>query len=195
MAAPAAMTNVRSTGEAPSPGPEEADPVLRDATGDYVDWESVYRDNVVGVYQLVIRRVGSAADAEDLAQEVLIRTLKTLRLPAPVHNVRAYLVKTARTVLADHWRRHYGAQVAISEFELIPAEALSATPNGVAADRAQRLLALLPERFHRILELRFLRGYSVREAAEEMGLSEVNARVLQFRALRKAAEFEKEVMG
>jgi RNA polymerase sigma factor (sigma-70 family) len=188
------MTDVRSTGDATPPEREQAEPLAQEAVEVYADWESVYRDNVVGIYQLAIRRVGSAADAEDLAQEVLIRTLKTLRLPAPVHAVRAYLVKTAKTVLADHWRRHYGAQAAVLEFGLLPSEALSAKPNGVATDRAQRLLALLPERFNRILELRFLRGYSIREAAREMGLTEVNARVLQFRALRKAAEFEKEVM-
>jgi RNA polymerase sigma-70 factor, ECF subfamily len=60
--------------------------------------------------------------------------------------------------------------------------------------RAARVLAALPDHYRRILELRFLRGYSIREAAKEMGLTEVNARVLQFRALRKAAEFEQEVM-
>jgi RNA polymerase sigma factor (sigma-70 family) len=57
------------------------------------------------------------------------------------------------------------------------------------------LLGLLPDHFRRILELRFLRGYSVREAAKEMGVTESNARVLQFRALRKAAEFEQEVLA
>jgi RNA polymerase sigma factor (sigma-70 family) len=188
------MTDVRPSGEATPPEREEVEPVAHEAAEVYADWESVYRDNVVGIYQLCMRRVGSAADAEDLAQEVLIRTLKTLRLPAPVHNVRAYLVKTARTVLADHWRRHYGAQTAVTEFALVPAEALTAAPNDIATDRAQRLLALLPDRFNRILELRFIRGYSIREAAKEMGVTEVNARVLQFRALRKAAEFEKEVL-
>jgi RNA polymerase sigma factor (sigma-70 family) len=188
------MTDVPSASEATPPGREAVARGAHEAAEVYADWESVYRDNVVGIYQLAMRRVGSSADAEDLAQEVLIRTLKTLRLPAPVNNVRAYLVKTARTVLADHWRRHYGDQAAITEVALVPAEALSATPNGVAADRAQRLLGLLPDRFHRILELRFLRGYSIREAAREMGLTEVNARVLQFRALRKAAEFETEVL-
>jgi RNA polymerase sigma factor (sigma-70 family) len=161
----------------------------------YIDWESVYRENVVGIYQLIMRRVGNAADAEDLAAEVLMRSLRTLRLPAPAHDVRAYLVKTARTVLADFWRRHYAAQATISEIELLPTDASLAGPNETANDRAQRLLALLPERFTRILELRFLRGYSVRETAREMGLTEANVRVIQFRALRKAAEYEEEVLG
>jgi RNA polymerase sigma factor (sigma-70 family) len=165
------------------------------ASAMYPDWESVYQDNVVGIYRLVFRRVGNAADAEDLAEDVLMQTLKTLRLPAPVHNVRAYLVKTARTVMADHWRRHYAAKDAALELEQLPADALIAPPNSESAERAQRLLGLLPDHFRRILELRFLRGYSVREAANEMGVTESNARVLQFRALRKAADLEKEVLA
>src|SRR6266571_8459004 len=106
------------------PEPETADEA---ATAIYTDWESVYQDNVVGIYQLVFRRVGNAADAEDLAAEVLMQTLKTLRLPAPVHNVRAYLVKTARTVMADHWRRHYAARDAALELERLPVGQLSSS--------------------------------------------------------------------
>jgi len=157
----------------------------------YPDWESVYQDNVVGIYQLAFRKVGNAADAEDLAEETLMQTLKTLRLPAPVPTVRAYLVKTARTVLADHWRRHYAARDAASELEPLPVEIIA---NPDATDRAQRLLGLLPDHFRSILELRFLRGYSVREAANELGVTESNARVMQFRALRKAAELGREVL-
>jgi RNA polymerase sigma factor (sigma-70 family) len=172
----------------PEPGPEAA-------TAVYPDWESVYQDNVVGIYQLAYRRVGNAADAEDVAEDVLMQTLKTLRLPAPVHNVRSYLVKTARTVLADHWRRHYAAKDAAHELEQLPVGALVAAPNIDASERAARLLALLPDPSRRILELRFLRGFSVREAANEMGVTESNARVMQFRALRKAAELEQEVLS
>jgi RNA polymerase sigma-70 factor (ECF subfamily) len=161
----------------------------------YTDWESVYQDNVVGIYQLAFRRVGNAADAEDVAEDVLIRTLKTLRFPAPVHNVRAYLVKTAKTVLADHWRNHYAAQNVALELEQLPPEGLAGPSSVVASERAQRLLALLPDQYRRVLELRFLQGCSVREAAKAMGVTEANARVLQFRALRKAAELEVEVLG
>ena len=163
-------------------------------TAVYPDWESVYEDNVVGIYQLVFRKVGNAADAEDLAAEVLMQTLKTLRLPAPVHNVRAYLVKTARTVLADHWRKHYSAKDAAAELQLVPPDALITPRNSAASQLVERVLALLPDQSRRILELRFLRGYSVREAANELGVTESNARVLQFRALRKAADLELEVL-
>src|SRR5712692_3748894 len=116
------MTELRLVGPPDPHVPEDP------AAAMYLDCESVYQDNVVGIYQLVFRRVGNAADAEDLAEDFLMQTLKTLRLPAPVHNVRAYLVKTARTVMADHWRRHYAAKGAALELEQLPPDALVIPP-------------------------------------------------------------------
>jgi RNA polymerase sigma-70 factor (ECF subfamily) len=45
----------------------------------------------------------------------------------------------------------------------------------------------LPPNYRSVLEFRFLRGYSIRETATAMGVSVANAKVLQLRALRRAA--------
>lgn len=73
----------------------------------YTDWESVYRDNVVDVYRRLHARVGNHPDAEDLTTDVFLRALPRLRLPASVRAARTYLMATAKTVLAEHWRRCY----------------------------------------------------------------------------------------
>jgi RNA polymerase sigma-70 factor (ECF subfamily) len=49
------------------------------------------------------------------------------------------------------------------------------------------LLARLPDRYRTVLELRFLQRLSVAETATRMGVSHGNAKILQYRALRKAA--------
>ena len=171
-----------------APDPHEA-PRLRLVDSDvYQDWESAYRDNLIGIYQYVYRRVGNHPDAEDLTDQTFINTLRTLRLPAPVHDARAYLLKTARTVLADHWRRHYAVPVVSMDQSHLVAAATPVADNKRTAERAARILAVLPDRPRQLLELRFLRGYSIREAAEEMGLTEANAKIIQYRALRKAAQ-------
>lgn len=181
-----------TTTDAPPGRSRPAFEVVHGAT--YADWESVYRDNVVGIYQLVFRRVGNAPDAEDLAAETFLRTLHTLRLPAPVHEVRSYLVKTARTTLADHWRKHYAAPESPMDMEHLSAPFLTTSePIGRSTERAERILNLLPDRFRQILELRFLRGYTVTEAAGELNVSKANARVLQYRALRRAAELARDL--
>jgi DNA-directed RNA polymerase specialized sigma24 family protein len=56
--------------------------------------------------------------------------------------------------------------------------------------QAQRLLSLLPERDRTILTLRYLQGYSAAEIATALGTSAGHIRVLQLRALRRAAHVE-----
>ena len=72
----------------------------------YADWESVYRDNVGRLYRLMYSRVGNRPDAEDLTSEVFRTALRPLQLGSSKGEVRAYLLTTAQTVLATHWRRH-----------------------------------------------------------------------------------------
>ncbi len=63
----------------------------------------------------------------------------------------------------------------------------------MAPQRAEQILAALPERYRRILQLRFLDACSVSEAAQTLGISVANAKVLQHRALRRAAEVAAEM--
>ena len=156
----------------------------------YGDWESVYRENVVGVYRALHARVGNRPDAEDLTTEVFLQALPRLRLPAAVPGVRSYLLATLRTVLADHWRECYSAPPTKAFEDELDAGGLDPGRGDRGEERARRVLALLPERLRRVLELRFLRGYSVKETADELGVSVGNARVLQYRALRSAAGLE-----
>ena len=55
------------------------------------------------------------------------------------------------------------------------------------------ILEALPERYRRILELRFLEACSIKEAARSMQISVSNAKVLQHRALRMAANVDLEL--
>ena len=160
----------------------------------YPDWEAIYADNVGRIYRLMFAKVGNRPDAEDLTSQVFMAALRPLRAGAEVGQVRAYLTATARTVLAEHWRRTLGHQVTEIDpdaTDLADQPNLAGeTDNAVASARAQRILEGLPERHRQILVLRFLRGYTIRQAATELGVTIANAKVLQHRALRAAAELE-----
>src|SRR5712692_983325 len=92
--------------DAPAPG--SSIPRLHSVGPDaYPNWDAIYLDNVERLYRLMYSRVGNRADAEDLTAEVFQAALKPLRASASIGEVRAYLLATARTVLASHWRRHY----------------------------------------------------------------------------------------
>jgi len=163
---------------------------LRSVSGDnYPDWEAIYLDNVERLYRMMFSRVGNRPDAEDLTAEVFRAALGPLRTSASVGEVRAYLLTTARTVLASHWRRRYSVEISSIDVEAEVASSRDEpTPESDAPQRVTNILAELPERYERILQLRFLQSSSLKEAARAMNISLSNAKVLQHRALRRAAQ-------
>jgi RNA polymerase sigma factor (sigma-70 family) len=185
-----------------SPGPPAARAthlhlVQQDA---YPDWDAVYTGNVARIYRLMYARVANRPDAEDLTAQVFMTALPSLRITASRPEVRAYLTATARTVLAAHWRRTFGLE--ITTVDLSDLEATVPEPDAPAGPqsaegrrRLDAILAQLPGRYRAVLELRFLRAYSMREVARELDVSVSNAGVLQHRALRLAADIAERDAG
>jgi RNA polymerase sigma-70 factor (ECF subfamily) len=102
--------------------------------------------------------------------------------------VRGYLYATARSVLASFWAgrgRIREAELGDNVLDDGRGSELTAPPEAVAW--VERTLSALPAHYRQVLELRFLRGYSLREVAEEMGKSVGGVKVMQLRALRAAA--------
>jgi RNA polymerase sigma-70 factor (ECF subfamily) len=156
----------------------------------YPDWEAVYVDNVERLYRLIYTRVGNRPDAEDLTSEVFRTALKPLRLSSSKGEVRSYLLATAQTALASHWRRTLGLPVTSIDPVTDLDDVVEPGPVDERSDapaRALRILAALPDRYRRILELRFLEACTIKEAAHTIGVSVGNAKVIQHRALRMAA--------
>ena len=111
-------------------------------------------------------------------------------------NVRPFskisFAKNARTVLASFWARKFGLgeEELHDELALPAAPAPAAAESSEATDRVARILAALPANYRRVLELRFLRGYSLKEVAAETGNTVGGIKVMQLRALRAAAKVE-----
>ena len=139
------------------------------------------------VYAFIYARVGNRADAEDLTQQVALKAIPRLREGSPASAIRGYLFATARSVLGGFWSTRLG----LSEAELHEDLAMAvpqAPPSEERADTVQRILAELSDNYRRVLELRFLHGYSLKEVAAEMHSTVGAVKVMQLRALRAAAK-------
>ncbi|HYM66704.1 MAG TPA: sigma-70 family RNA polymerase sigma factor [Patescibacteria group bacterium] len=140
------------------------------------------------VYSFIYSRVGNAADAEDLTQQVALKALHRLRDGATDASIRAYLFVTARSVLAAFWAGRYRLPESELGDDLADGgrgEAVEASPE--AAAWLELTLASLPPHYRQVLELRFLQACSLREAASAMGKSVGAVKLMQMRALRAAA--------
>lgn len=149
---------------------------------------SVALEEMDRVYSFMVARVGNRADAEDLTQQVALKALPRLREDAEAPAIRSYLFATARSVLGGFWTERFR----LSEAELaddVPEAALpnSAEPSVAAAAWLEQTLSALPPQYRQVLELRFLRGQSIREVALHTHRTPGAVKVMQLRALRAAA--------
>ena len=138
------------------------------------------------VYAFIFARVGNRADAEDLTQQVALKAIPRLRSGATQASIRSYLFATARSALAAFWSARFG----LPEEELredLRVDREQPEPAGESVERVERILGRLPANYRRLLELRFLRGYSLKEVAAELGTTLGGIKVMQLRALRAAA--------
>jgi RNA polymerase sigma-70 factor (ECF subfamily) len=163
-------------------------------TGARGRFEAIYAEHVTQIHRFIYARVGNRPDAEDLTGQVFMRALEQLDVNRPPAQVAAWLYRVAQNAVADYWRAFYrlprvGIEQVAAAWEPV---AITEPPHAdLDADRAaaavRRLLKQLPEQYARVLELRFLHRLSVAETAERLGVSHGNAKVLQYRALRRAA--------
>ena len=144
-------------------------------------------DELELIYAFIFARVGNRPDAEDLTQQVALKAIPRLRQGAPASAIRGYLFATARSVLGAFWSTRLG----LSESELredLEMVAPAVVGSEDSSERARRILAGLSDNYRRVLELRFLHGYSLKEVAAEMHSSVGAIKVMQLRALRAAAK-------
>jgi RNA polymerase sigma-70 factor (ECF subfamily) len=160
------------------------------ADQDHLTW--AYQTHVTPIYQYIYSRVGNRPDAEDLTSQVFMKAIRGMRSDVSVAEVRSWLYQVAQTTLADHWREYYAESAGELDEDITAPPALD--ENQEATQRVDSLLAQLPDRYRQVLELRFLRGYSMRETAQAMNLSEANVKVLQFRALNRAGRERKRLL-
>jgi RNA polymerase sigma factor (sigma-70 family) len=155
--------------------------------GSHGDPVEIALEELEMVYAFIFSRVGNRPDAEDLTQQVALKAIPRLRAGSSTASIRAYLFATARSALGGFWAGKFG----VAEEELEEGQVTAPPPltySEDAADRATRILARLPDNYRRVLELRFLRGYSIKEVAAELKATPGSIKVMQLRALRAAAK-------
>ena len=167
------------------PVPEHGEVVQLPAASRATD---IALDELELVYAFIYARVGNRADAEDLTQQVALKAIPRLRQGAPASAIRGYLFATARSVLGGFWSTRLGLSEAELHEDLALAVPAAEPPSEEGAETVQRILAELSDNYRRVLELRFLHGYSLKEVAAEMHSTVGAIKVMQLRALRAAAK-------
>ncbi len=154
-------------------------------------FELFYQENLDRIYHFVFSHVRNREAAEDLTSQIFLKATRSLDLEQNAHSRQAWLFRVARTTMVDYWRAHCRRAATHSLEELVEAGwdgPVDANPvRSEAADRVEDILQTLPGQDREVLTCRFLLNLSVRETALSMGVTETNVKVMQYRALRRAA--------
>jgi RNA polymerase sigma-70 factor (ECF subfamily) len=180
------------------PATEESPQGSRPApAGDSTALQRIYDAHAAQIYRFIYHKVGNREDAEDLTAQVFIKATQSLDVRQDEQSRVAWLYQVARTTIADHWRLYYkGSVVSLDALqeehghqEILEDPAFAAPlpeQDDPAVRKVQTILGQLPENYRQVLTYRFLQGYSLKETAAAMNITEGNVKVLQYRALQKA---------
>jgi RNA polymerase sigma-70 factor, ECF subfamily len=156
-------------------------------------FELFYQENLDGIYRFVYSHVRNREAAEDLTSQIFLKALWSLDLKQGAHSGSAWLFRVAHTTVADYWRA-YNRRATTQSLETLvetgwegPIDANLSPVSTKATERVEDILQALPERDREVLTCRFLLHLSVRQTAHSMGVTEANVKVMQYRALRRAA--------
>jgi RNA polymerase sigma-70 factor, ECF subfamily len=171
---------------------------LKGTTLDREEFQRLYQMRFELIYRYVYSKIGNREEAEDLTSEIFLKAARNIDQERSWESMQQWLYLIARTTVADHWRTHYRLPMSSLD-ELLdvgwefPAIEKPIARSASAADRVQRILQALPEQYREVLKCRFLLKLSIKDTALRMGISVANAKVLQFRALKRAANLEQAI--
>lgn len=162
--------------------------VRRAKEGDEAAFAALYNLRVSEVYRYVRSLLNDHATAEDVTAQTFLQAWQHLPQLKDVERFDGWLFRIAHNqAISETRRRPTSALDTIAEpvdpSPLAAPEALLERKLSAAAVR--RALRQLPDSQREVLVLRFYGELSHAQVAAQIGTSEPNARVLQFRALKQ----------
>jgi RNA polymerase sigma-70 factor, ECF subfamily len=155
------------------------------------EFEQRLADSSPLAYRVALGVLHSTADAEEVAQEALVRAYRYFaRLRDPAH-FPAWLVRVTWRLAIDRQRsaarRERREQAALAN-EPLPLNVEEAALSREFQGRLEQAVDSLPEKLRRVVILAAIEGYDMRETAALLGLPEGTVRSRLHRARQLLAE-------
>lgn len=161
-------------------------------------WQELYEQTFTYMYKFVYSQTLHKEQTEDILSESYTKAFLNIKKFRAECSFKTWLYKIVKNELYRSFNKNKNIiQLTEEQMELIVKEDKYIDENeNIKKEKGiqvlvQNILHKLPQIQSEILNLRFLLGYSVKETAEHLGLSEANVKTIQHRAIKKAREFLK----
>jgi len=135
----------------------------------------------------------NAADAEDVAQEALLRAYRKFDRLRDANRFRAWLVRITFRLALDRWRSARRREQretawAMPEHRPVPPSAEAIAVSREFQERLERALEELPDKFRMVLLLSAIQGYTLEEVSGMLGIPMGTVKSRLFFARKRLAE-------
>jgi RNA polymerase sigma-70 factor, ECF subfamily len=137
------------------------------------------------VFTLAYRLVGDRHEAEDVAQDAYLRMYRALPRFRGDSSLETWLYRITANAAVSHLRRRGRFGDLLDDPDVAVDVPDQAGPDPVDRDEIQRALLALPVAQRTVLVMRDAYGFSIREIADELGLTDGAVKVRIHRARRR----------
>jgi RNA polymerase sigma-70 factor (ECF subfamily) len=163
--------------------------VIRSRNGDHAAFENLIRSHQAMIHALAFRITGSAADAQDLAQESFVRAYRQLDSFQGTAKFSSWLYRITVNTCLD-WRRRENRRIEVHNQwsdDNVSSRPEAEANNGLddLSREVQAALMKLPDKQRAAIVLTVYNGLNHAEAAKTLGCSETTVSWRVFSARRK----------
>ncbi|HOU76033.1 MAG TPA: sigma-70 family RNA polymerase sigma factor [Candidatus Dojkabacteria bacterium] len=174
---------------------EEANLIVEAKLGNKDAWQKLYEQTFTYMYKFVYSQTLHKEQTEDILSESYTKAFLNIKKFRAESSFKTWLYKIVKNELFRNFNKNkHIIQLTEEQEELIGKEDKDLSEEEERRKTkslqilVQNILHKLPKVQSEILNLRFLLGYSIKETAEQMGISESNVKVIQHRAIKNARE-------
>lgn len=150
----------------------------------------IYERYVDATYRFIFMRVGRKEWAEEIVSDTFYTLLRILPNFRQESQLKTFIIGVAINKVRQFWQSKEKEGLSLREEIVVldePEDANNYVENAENQELVLKIMKLLETPYKEVLEKRFIEGRSIKETAEALKLSEANVRVIQHRALKKAA--------
>ncbi len=149
------------------------------------DFEKIYNEYADHIFRYCFFRVSNREVAKDLTQETFIRTWNSLEKGKQIENIKAFLYRVATNLVIDYYRKHKEVSLDLLKengFDFVKEG--EETIDFMELQWVLKEMRQLPEKYQKVLTLRYIEDASPGDIAKTVGISENSASVLLHRGVK-----------